>query len=170
MIIITAFILIALLQSKGSTAADNNSGMNSNSIGTVGSVGNVPNLNRTNSSSTRNKSLFPTKALLTWVNGMGFHMEQMNFLFPPKTVLTWVNGIGYNMDHMNDGQVDISSIFGNKPVLFCHNPTAMVDEDDTKGYIGDLTQGLTQKYLGKCTTEVDELERSVTFCFNLFYY
>jgi len=77
-------------------------------------------------------------------------------IFPPKTVLTWVNGIGFNIDHMNDGRISISSIFGNRPVLFCHNPTAMVNEDDTMGYIGDLTQATTQK-LGMITAEVDEL-------------
>lgn len=118
----------------------------------IGTADNISKLSRGSS-----KTLFPTKALLTWVNGVP-KMEQMNFLFPPKTVLTWINGIGFNMGHMNDGQINISSVFGNRPVLFCHNPTAMVNEDDTKGYIGDLTQATTQKF-GKCTTEVDELVR-----------
>mmetsp|Transcript_17660 Transcript_17660/g.26448 ORF Transcript_17660/g.26448 Transcript_17660/m.26448 type:complete len:114 (+) Transcript_17660:3195-3536(+) len=79
-------------------------------------------------------------------------------LFPPRTVLTWVNGIGFNINHMNNGQINISSIFGNRPVLFCHNPTAMTNEDDTMGWVGDFTQATTQK-LGKITTEVDELVR-----------
>ena len=79
-------------------------------------------------------------------------------ILPPKTVLTWVNGIGFNIKHMTKGQINISSIFGNRPVLYCHNPTAMTNEDDTMGYIGDLTQATTQK-LGKITTEVDELVR-----------
>jgi hypothetical protein len=83
------------------------------------------------------------------------HASNSNF-FPPKTVLTWVNGIGFNMGHMTNGQSSLSAIFGNRPVLFCHNPTAMVNEDDTFGYIGDLTQATTQK-LGKITAEVDEL-------------
>lgn len=81
-------------------------------------------------------------------------------LFPPKTVLTWINGIGFNIKHMNNGQINISSIFGNRPVFFCHNPTAMVDEDDTMGYIGDFAQATTQK-LGKITNEVDELVKYV---------
>jgi len=59
---------------------------------------------------------------------------------------------------MNNGQINISSIFGNRPVLFCHNPTAMTNEDDTMGWVGDFTQATTQK-LGKITTEVDELVR-----------
>ena len=79
-------------------------------------------------------------------------------IFPPRTVVTWINGIGHNFEHMSHGQVYISSIFGKQPVEFCHNPTAMVDENDTRGYIDDLTQATTQK-LGKITTEVDELVR-----------
>ena len=57
---------------------------------------------------------------------------------------------------MEDGQVSLSSIFGNRRVHFCHNPTAMTDETDTFGYIGDLTQCTTQK-LGKNSAEVHEL-------------
>jgi hypothetical protein len=81
-------------------------------------------------------------------------------MFPRKTVITWINGIGFNISHMDNGQKNISAIFGNQPVWFSHNPTAMVDEDDTMGYIGDLTQATTQK-LGKITSEVDELVRLV---------
>jgi hypothetical protein len=36
----------------------------------------------------------------------------------------------------------------------------MANENDTRGYIGDLTQATTQK-LGKITTEVDQLVRYV---------
>ena len=79
-------------------------------------------------------------------------------ILKPRTVVTWVNGIGFNMKHMCNGQTNISAIFGNRPVLFCHNPTAMVDEDDTRGWVGDLTQATTQK-LGKITSEVDTLVR-----------
>ena len=61
---------------------------------------------------------------------------------------------------MNNGQTNLSKLFGNKPILYCHNPTAMVDEDDTFGYIGDFAQATTQK-LGKITNEVDELVRYV---------
>ena len=57
---------------------------------------------------------------------------------------------------MEHGQVSLSSIFGNRRVHFCHNPTAMTDETDTFGYIGDLTQCTTQK-LGKNSAEVHEL-------------
>jgi len=57
---------------------------------------------------------------------------------------------------MSTGQTSLSALFGNRPVEFCHNPTAMASEDDTFGYIGDLTQCTTQK-LGKITAEVDEL-------------
>lgn len=57
---------------------------------------------------------------------------------------------------MENGQISLSSIFGNRPVEFCHNPTAMSNKDDTLGYIGDLTQCTTQK-LGKNSAEVHEL-------------
>mmetsp|Transcript_7158 Transcript_7158/g.10262 ORF Transcript_7158/g.10262 Transcript_7158/m.10262 type:complete len:155 (-) Transcript_7158:1037-1501(-) len=77
-----------------------------------------------------------------------------------KTILTWVNGIGHTMDHMNKGIISISSMFGGKQVMFCHNPTAMTRENDYVGYIGDLTQAGTQK-LGRITAEVDALVRSV---------
>ncbi len=60
------------------------------------------------------------------------------------------------MGHMDRGQISLSSIFGNRPVEFCHNPTAMADEGDTLGRIGDLTQCTTQK-LGKNSAEVHEL-------------
>ena len=63
---------------------------------------------------------------------------------------------GHNLDHMENGQISLSSIFGNRPVEFCHNPTAMSSEDDTMGYIGDLTQCTTQK-LGRDSDEVHEL-------------
>jgi len=72
--------------------------------------------------------------------------------------VTWVNGIGFNLDHMANGQISISSLFGYRPVLFCHNPTAMTQENDYVGYIGDLTQAGTQK-LGRITAEVDALVR-----------
>jgi hypothetical protein len=74
----------------------------------------------------------------------------------PKTVLTWVNGIGYTLEHMDKGQQEISKLFGGKKVLYCHNPTAMVHDDDMKGYLGDLTQAGAQK-LGRITSEVDAL-------------
>jgi hypothetical protein len=57
---------------------------------------------------------------------------------------------------MSSGQASLSALFGNCPVEFCHNPTAMASEDDTFGYIGDLTQCTSQK-LGKITVEVDSL-------------
>lgn len=78
-----------------------------------------------------------------------------------KSVLTWVNGIGHNLDDMTDGQTSLSSLFGGRPVSFCHNPTAMTSEDDYRGYIGDLTQAGAQK-LGKITAEVDALVSTVT--------
>ncbi len=73
-----------------------------------------------------------------------------------KTRLTWVNGVGYSLIHMEEGQKAISNFFGGKRVMFCHNPTSMSDDDDTLGYIGDLTQAGTQK-LGRITQEVDTL-------------
>lgn len=73
-----------------------------------------------------------------------------------KTRLTWVNGVGYNLVHMEEGQQVISKLFGGKRVRYCHNPTAMSGDDDTFGYIGDLTQAGTQK-LGRITQEVDTL-------------
>jgi hypothetical protein len=57
---------------------------------------------------------------------------------------------------MEEGQKAISNFFGGKRVMFCHNPTSMSDDDDTLGYIGDLTQAGTQK-LGRITQEVDTL-------------
>jgi hypothetical protein len=73
-----------------------------------------------------------------------------------KTRLTWVNGIAHNLDHMETGQIFISQRFGGKPVLYCHNPTAMSSDEDYLGYIGDLTQAGTQK-LGRITDEVNAL-------------
>jgi len=73
-----------------------------------------------------------------------------------KTRLTWVNGIGHNLDHMQEGEEFISKFFGNKKVIFCHNPTGMAHDDDMMGYLGDLTQAGTQK-LGRITVEVDSL-------------
>ena len=61
---------------------------------------------------------------------------------------------------VNDGQTSISSCFGGKPVVFCHNPTAMTREDDYVGYIGDLTQAGAQK-LGRITAEVNSLVKYV---------
>lgn len=80
-----------------------------------------------------------------------------SYLTTPKTILTWVNGIGHNIDHMNDGQTLLSSIFGGKPIRFCHNPTAKETEDDTMGYIRDLGQATGQKVMGKITDEVGDL-------------
>jgi len=80
-----------------------------------------------------------------------------SYLTTPKTILTWVNGIGHNLDHMSHGQTSLSSIFGGKPIRFCHNPTAMENEDDTMGYIGDLKQATSQKMMGKITDEVNAL-------------
>jgi hypothetical protein len=73
-----------------------------------------------------------------------------------RTRLTWVNGIGYNLDHMGEGQKGISKLFGGKAVVFCHNPTSMVNEEDMAGYLGDLTQAGTQK-MGRITEEVNAL-------------
>ena len=75
-----------------------------------------------------------------------------------KTRLTWVNGIAYTLKHMEASKGVISSLFGNKPVIYCHNPTAMSHDDDLVGYLGDLTQAGTQK-LGRITAEVDNLVR-----------
>lgn len=75
-----------------------------------------------------------------------------------RTRLTWVNGIGYGLQHMEDGKKEISKLFGGKAVSYCHNPTSMVDEEDFKGYIGDLTQAGTQ-LLGKITQEVNTLAK-----------
>jgi hypothetical protein len=73
-----------------------------------------------------------------------------------RTRLTWVNGIGYTLENMEDGQKEISKLFGGKAVLYCHNPTSMANEDDMAGYLGDLTQAGTQK-LGRITEEVNTL-------------
>jgi len=57
---------------------------------------------------------------------------------------------------MTRGQKAISELFGGKEVLFCHNPTSMVNEEDMAGYLGDLTQAGTQKF-GRITEEVNAL-------------
>lgn len=57
---------------------------------------------------------------------------------------------------MEEAKPQISQLFGGKEVEYCHNPTAMGNEDDTFGYISDLTQAGTQK-LGRITAEVDAL-------------
>jgi hypothetical protein len=73
-----------------------------------------------------------------------------------KTRLTWVNGIAHNLDHMEEGEKFMSKLFAGKPIVYCHNPTAMEHEEDVKGYIFDLTQAGQQK-LGVSTAEVDSL-------------
>ena len=73
-----------------------------------------------------------------------------------RTRVTWVNGVAHNLDHMNEGGADISSLFGGRPVEFCHNPTSMTSEDDYVGWGRDLTQAGAQK-LGRITAEVDSL-------------
>jgi len=85
----------------------------------------------------------------------------LSYLTTPKTILTWVNGIGHNLDHMSSGQTSLSSIFGGKMIRFCHNPTAMANEDDTKGFYGDLRQATSQKYMGKVTDEVNSLVKHI---------
>lgn len=62
------------------------------------------------------------------------------------------------MRHMEEGQKGISDLFGGKRVIYCYNPTSMSHEEDTVGYIGDLTQAGTQK-LGRITEEVNTLVR-----------
>ena len=73
-----------------------------------------------------------------------------------KTRLTWVNGVGYSLQHMEEGKKWLSDVFGGKEVLYCHNPTSKAHDDDTMGYLGDLTQAGTQK-LGRTTEEVNSL-------------
>jgi hypothetical protein len=73
-----------------------------------------------------------------------------------KTRLTWVNGIAHTLEHMEEGEKFMSKLFAGKPILYCHNPTAMEHEEDVKGYIFDLTQAGQQK-LGVSTAEVDNL-------------
>lgn len=61
------------------------------------------------------------------------------------------------MQDMIEEQAGISRFFANEPVVFCHNPTAMLNERDVKGYISDLTQATQQKILGVVTDEVNAL-------------
>lgn len=72
-----------------------------------------------------------------------------------RTRLTWSNGIGYNEKHMVTDGKTISKMFG-APVVYCFNPSAMVDDNDMVGYLNDLTQAGTQK-LGRITMEVEAL-------------
>lgn len=73
-----------------------------------------------------------------------------------KTRLTWVNGIGYSLEDMHKGRSAISQLFGGKYVSFCYNPTSKSNKDDVIGYMGDLAQAGTQK-LGRITEEVNAL-------------
>jgi hypothetical protein len=88
--------------------------------------------------------------------GLLVHQQLVRPCKARKTRLTWVNGIAHNLEHMEEGRIVISSLFGGKQVIFCYNPTAMVNEDDVMGYLGDLTQAGAQ-YLGRITAEVDVL-------------
>ena len=76
-----------------------------------------------------------------------------------KTRLTWVNGIAYNLNDMAEGQEFISRMFGNKPCIYCYNPTGMAHEQDLIGYVSDLTQAGTHKYMGRITDEVNNLAK-----------
>jgi len=58
---------------------------------------------------------------------------------------------------MTDGVPTISGLFGHCPIHYCHNPTSMETEEDLGGWVNDLAQCGAQKYMSKCTTEVDEL-------------
>ena len=79
-----------------------------------------------------------------------------NVIEARKTRVTWVNGIAHNLDHMDEGEKFMSKLFAGKPIVFCHNPTAMEHDEDVKGYLYDLTQAGQQK-LGVSTAEVDSL-------------
>lgn len=74
-----------------------------------------------------------------------------------RTRVTWVNGIAHRLDHMIEGQACISKLFGGKPIIYCHNPTAMKSDQDNLGYLTDLSQAGQQKYFGMITAEVDSL-------------
>jgi hypothetical protein len=95
--------------------------------------------------------------LLLCITPQQQQQQQNLFVTAIRTRITWINGIAYNIEHMKEEQLFISRHFGNEPVVFCHNPTAMVDETDVKGYIADLTQAGQQKVLGRITNEVQEL-------------
>jgi hypothetical protein len=87
--------------------------------------------------------------------GLLLHQHHVRPCQARKTRLTWVNGIAHSLEHMEEGKVVISALFG-KQVVYCYNPTAMVDKDDMKGYLGDLTQA-TQQKIGFITAEVNVL-------------
>jgi len=73
-----------------------------------------------------------------------------------RSRVTWVNGIAHNAQHMEEGQEVISQWFGLKRVEYCHNPTAMKDDNDIRGYGADIFQASTQ-LAGRITHEVNEL-------------
>mmetsp|Transcript_10248 Transcript_10248/g.18647 ORF Transcript_10248/g.18647 Transcript_10248/m.18647 type:complete len:108 (+) Transcript_10248:156-479(+) len=100
-----------------------------------------------------------TKRLLLRVLLFLFRTSLVNAVI--KSRLTWVNGIAHTLKHMEDSKIQISQLFGGKPVIYCHNPTSMSHDDDMFGYIGDLTQAGTQK-LGRITEEVENLVRTDT--------
>lgn len=57
---------------------------------------------------------------------------------------------------MDDPTFVISTVFGNAPVDFCHNPSAMKSESDYLGFLADGIQASTHQ-LGRTTREVDLL-------------
>lgn len=96
------------------------------------------------------------RRLPTAIQGWTFAIFILGTATARKTRLTWVNGIAHNLDHMQEGEQIISKFFAGKPIIFCHNPTAMAHDDDVRGYLSDLTQAGQQK-LGRITAEVDNL-------------
>eukprot|EP00934_Nitzschia_sp_Nitz4_P005406 Nitzschia sp. Nitz4//scaffold2_size372955//169321//170314//NITZ4_000419-RA/size372955-snap-gene-0.29-mRNA-1//1//CDS//3329546766//5396//frame0 len=72
-----------------------------------------------------------------------------------RTRITWSNGVGYTEKLMQRECKEIAKLFGSD-VSYCHNPSAMVNDDDVVGYLNDLIQAGTQK-LGRVTMEVNSL-------------
>ena len=80
----------------------------------------------------------------------------LNGVVARRTRLTWVNGMGHHLQHMEDGEEKISSYFGGEPVRYCYNPTSQAHDEDMLGYVGDLAQAAAQ-LVGRITAEVDAL-------------
>ncbi|GMH61655.1 hypothetical protein TrRE_jg1740, partial [Triparma retinervis] len=51
----------------------------------------------------------------------------------------------------------MSSLFGDEPIHYCHNPTSMTKPSDAMGYVRDLTQCTQQLRFGRETQEVVDL-------------
>ena len=112
--------------------------------------------------------VFAAKTRLTFVNGIGYgkfpdsllassmHQRMSSLLLSFRSFCNVK--CGEAIDHIQAEQKVISDLFGGKKCEFCHNPTAKKHDQDTVGYLVDLTEAGTQK-LGRNTPEVEALAK-----------